>query len=247
MMLARFFGGAMGLREAVAVVFALVAVLPTLLLIYLLGPTDLVYRPEARLGLTVALVLSIVGYLVLRRLTGQIIRVARGLQASAAGEVPEHAEERDAAIVAGFSGVTEIAQLGQAFRQMLRDLREATKRLEDLVFKLGTLNETVELAARIPRIQDLLGLVLQNTMRAVRAPVGSIMILDRERQVLRVAVSRGLPDEVIARAEVKLGEGITGKVAELGEPVVVDDTAADRRFGEPNAPGYGRGSFICMP
>ena len=86
MMLARFFGGAMGLREAVAVVFALVAVLPTLLLIYLLGPTDLVYRPEARLGLTVALVLSIVGYVVLRRMTGQIIRVARGLQASAAGE-----------------------------------------------------------------------------------------------------------------------------------------------------------------
>ena len=65
MMPTKFLWGTMGLREAVAVVFALVAVLPTLLLVYLLGPTDLVYRPEARLGLTVALVLSIVGYLVL--------------------------------------------------------------------------------------------------------------------------------------------------------------------------------------
>src|SRR6266404_5108807 len=84
-------------------------------------------------------------------------------------------------------------------------------------------------------------------MRAVRATVGSIMILDRERTVLKLAASRGIPDEVIPAIEVKVGEGVAGKVVEMGEPVLVDDIAADPRFNRTNNPQYGNGSFICMP
>ena len=84
-------------------------------------------------------------------------------------------------------------------------------------------------------------------MRAVRATVGSIMILDRERTVLKLAASRGIPDEVIPAVEVKVGEGVAGKVVEMGEPVLVDDIAADPRFNRTNNPQYGNGSFICMP
>ncbi|MBI4561278.1 MAG: GAF domain-containing protein, partial [Candidatus Rokubacteria bacterium] len=134
-----------------------------------------------------------------------------------------------------------------AFSRLLEDLRGSTARLEDLVFKLGTLNEMVELAARIPRIQDLLALVLERTMRSVRATVGSIMLLDREHQVLRIAAARGLPEDVIAATAVPLGEEISGKVAQLGEPMLVDNIDTDPRFAKTNDPKYGSGSFICMP
>jgi signal transduction histidine kinase/CheY-like chemotaxis protein len=139
------------------------------------------------------------------------------------------------------------AQVSEAFRQMLDDLRGSTERLEDLVFKLSTLNEVVELAARVPQLDELLALVLERTMRTVRADIGSIMLLDHERQVLRVVAARGLPEGVVGSAEVRVGEGIAGKVVQIGESVLVEDITADPRFGKPNEPKYGSGAFMCLP
>ena len=145
------------------------------------------------------------------------------------------------------AAVRPTAQMGDAFGRMLDDLRGSTERLEDLVFKLSTLNEVVELAARVPQLQDLLSLVLERTMRTVRAGIGSIMLLDHERQVLRVVAARGLPEGVVGSAEVRVGEGIAGKVVQIGEPVLVEDISADPRFGKPNEPKYGSGAFMCLP
>src|SRR6266508_2112450 len=212
----------LSLRAAASVVFALVALLPILLLVYFLSWADFL------------------------RLVSQIARLAETVQASAAGK-PVVLRDESSAVVPRLAEVTEIGQLTAAFRQMVDDLRGATQRLEDLVFKLGTLNETVELAARVPRMQDLLTLVLQNTMRAVRATRGSIMMLDPERQVLKVVVGQDIPADIVSRVEVKLGEGIAGKVDAEGEPSLVEEIETDPRFGRQSAPQYGSGAFICMP
>jgi signal transduction histidine kinase len=236
----------MSLREAASVVFALVALLPILLFVYLLSRHGMLYSTEAQIGLVAAVGVSVLGFVVFRRMVDQITQLAQGFLAPGAAK-QEALRRPRAAEVPGLGEVTEIGQVRDAFYHMLDDLRGSTQRLEDLVFKLGTLNEMVELAARIPRIQDLLGLVLQSTMRAVRATVGSIMILDRDRTVLRLAASRGIPDDVVPAVEVKVGEGVAGKVVEMGEPVLVDDIASDPRFNKTNDPQYGNGSFICMP
>jgi signal transduction histidine kinase len=232
----------MSLREAASVVFGLAAVLPILLFVYLLAHADLLTHADVQIGLLCAVVVSVLGFVVFRRMVGQVARLADGLRAPAAGEPAP-----SVAPVPGLGQVTEIGQVTGAFYQMLEDLRGATQRLEDLVFKLGTLNETVELAARIPRIQDLLGQVLQTTMRAVRATVGTIMILDPESQTLRLAASRGVPEDLVPEVEVKMGEGVAGRVAQTGEPVEVDDVEADARFRGPAVACYGNGSYICMP
>jgi two-component system, NtrC family, sensor kinase len=50
-----------------------------------------------------------------------------------------------------------------------------------------------------------------------------------------------------SHVEVKVGEGIAGKVVELGEAVLVEDVEKDPRFAKINDPKYGGGSFICVP
>ncbi len=237
----------LSLQAAASVVFALVALLPILLLLYALSWAGLLRYGAAQLGVFVALVVSVGGFLLFRRLVSQIGRLAETVQATAAGQPVVARDEPDSAVVPKLAEVTEIAKLTAAFRQMVEDLRGATLRLEDLVFKLGTLNETVELAAQVPRLPDLLRLVLQHTMRAVRAARGSIMMLDPERQVLRVVVTHDISDPIAAQVEVTVGEGIAGKVAADGEPLLVEDTATDPRFGPKSAPQYGSGAFICMP
>ena len=247
----------MKLREAASTIFALTAILPLLVFVYFMWRFELLASPEAQIGIFSALAIALLGYVLFRRLTQRVADLGRALgQALAAPVAPGQKVEKSpastapgsaTAAVPGLGQVNEIGEIAQAFGRMLIELRASTERLEDLVFKLGALNDMVEMAARIPRIEDLLSHVLERTMRAVSAGIGSIMLLDRERQTLRIAVGRGLPEAGRGPVEVKVGEGVAGKVVEMGEAVVVEDIEKDPRFGQQNDPRYGGGSFICMP
>ena len=233
------------LREAASTIFALTGILPLLLFLYFLWHYALLERTAAQLGLLSALVIALLGFFLLRRMVDSIARVARALDPTRLNEVtPEGIRSR---VLPELGPVTEVGELAQAFSRMLGELRTSADRLEDLVFKLGPLTDMVEMAARIPSVQDLLAHVLERTMRTIHASIGSIMLLDHERQTLRLAVSRGLPDDANRAVELKVGEGVAGKVAQMGEPVLVEDIEKDPRFAKPNDPKYGGGSFICMP
>jgi two-component system NtrC family sensor kinase len=233
------------LREAASTIFALTSVLPLLVFLYALWHYELLGKTAAQLGLLAALVIALLGFFLLRRMVDSIARVARMLDPN---QVKEAAPEGSSfMVVPGLGQVTEVGELVQAFSRMLVELRASADRLEDLVFKLGPLNDMVEMAAGVPPVQDLLAHVLERTMRTIHASIGSIMLLDHEHQTLRLAVSRGLPADANRDVEVKLGEGVAGKVAQMGEPVLVEDIEKDPRFAKPNDPKYGGGSFICMP
>ncbi|PYN97363.1 MAG: hypothetical protein DMD91_18340 [Candidatus Rokuibacteriota bacterium] len=221
--------------------------LPLLLFVFFLWHFDLIIRTEAQMGLLLALIVAVLGYTVFHRMVASISSLTRAFDLATAGDHNAARSATDSGVVAGLGSVIEIGEMANAFSRMLADLRASTERLEDLVFKLGTLNEMVEMAAKIPHIQDLLGDVLERTMRAVHARIGSIMLLDRERQTLRVVAARGHSVEVLGGPEVRVGEGVSGKAVQLGEPVLVEDIEADPRFGKVNDPKYGAGSFICMP
>jgi signal transduction histidine kinase/HAMP domain-containing protein len=237
---------AMSLREAAAVIFVLVAVLPLMLFVSFLSVSDLITKTEAQFAAFMAVIIACLGFVVFRRLVDQIARLAREVNLPVLPDEPLPDATQPGRVPA-LGQVAEIGQLAGAFHQMLEDLRASTQRLEDLVFKLGTLNEVVELSARIPNIQDLLASVLQSTMRAVRANIGSIMLLNQEKLTLRIAASRGLPEGLQDEAEIQIGEGIAGKVAQIGEPIIVDNIESDPRFAKLNDPRYGTGSFMCMP
>ena len=210
----------MSLREAAAVIFVLVALLPLLLFVAVISASGLISRTEAQFAAFMALIIACLGFVVFRRMVDQISLLAVKVQVppGEAGAVSVGEPQR----VPGLGHVSEIGQLAGAFQQMLDDLRASTQRLEDLVFKLGTLNELVELFARSPKIEDLLPSFLHTTMRAVHASAGSIMLLEPEQGVLRSAASRGLSDEIPESTEAALGEGMAGTVAALGDAIVIE-------------------------
>ncbi|MBI3029956.1 MAG: GAF domain-containing protein [Candidatus Rokubacteria bacterium] len=222
------------LRQAGAVILALTTILPLLLFLYHLNRFELLSRTETQAGLFLALLTAVLGFILFRLIVNRIAHLARTVGAQGAEPVP------------GIGPVTEIVQIRGAFKNLLRDLGGSREDLRELMVKLVSLNEIVELGAPILQSQNLLDRVLDRTMRAVRATIGSIMLLDPERPILRIAAARGLPDEVLD-AEVKVGEEIAGKVAKLGVPVLVEDIEKDPRFAKPNDPRYGAGSFISAP
>jgi len=80
---------------------------------------------------------------------------------------------------------------------------------------------------------------------------GTLTLLNQERGELAIEVAHGLTPEEIARGRYKIGEGITGKVMETGEPIIVPDVGKEPLFLNRT---HARGditkqniSFICVP
>lgn len=238
--------GKVSLREATSIIFALVAILPLLALLPVLWYSGVIATTQAQVSLFLALGLALLGLVILRRTVDQIASLARAVVGPETPAATAPGPGGVGVAVPGLGQVAEVGQLSGAFARMLEDLRGSTERLEDLVFKLSALNEVVELAARVPKMDELLDRVLERTMRTVRATAGSIMLVDRERQALRVVAARGTPGELVG-AEVSLRGGIAGQIVQSGDPVIVDDIKADARFATAEAARYGSGAFIGMP
>jgi signal transduction histidine kinase len=77
-------------------------------------------------------------------------------------------------------------------------------------------------------VAESLRVVLQSAKSLVEAHEGSVMLLDDDG-FLRVLVSEGIPPPAASEARIKLGEGVAGRVASTGQPLLIQ---AQPREGE---------------
>jgi hypothetical protein len=97
-------------------------------------------------------------------------------------------------------------------------------------------------------IEKFLELVVENIAELMAASKVSLMILDAASDELRIEAAIGIQDEVVEHTSVKLGEGIAGRVAAEGKPMLVKDIEKDGRIARSNnEPVYGSKSFLCVP
>ena len=75
----------------------------------------------------------------------------------------------------------------------------------------------------------VLELILDKALGIVGVSIGWLSLVDEETGRLNILVSRGLPEEY-KETRLKIGEGITGLVAETGELLNIPDVSADDRY-----------------
>ena len=104
---------------------------------------------------------------------------------------------------------------------------------------------TLELNEAMTRVLQLLGRH-HGMMRS------SVMLLDRDTNDLRIVASHGLDESGARRVRYQLGEGITGRVAQTGKPIVVPQISREPMFLDRS--GARKKSlkdqeltFICVP
>ena len=71
--------------------------------------------------------------------------------------------------------------------------------------------------------QEMLNFLMDNCIRITQATSGSVMLIDTQSQVLEIKVARGLRKDAIKNVRLKIGEGVTGRVAQTGKPVLLND------------------------
>ncbi len=121
---------------------------------------------------------------------------------------------------------------------------------QDLYKKLNRFASMSELTRAITPIQNygtLLQMILDKSAELLRAEQGSLMMLDQETDALLLEARRGLPQGIPGKIMIRRGEGIAGKVAEQGEPILVKNLESDPRIRQKNRQHYKTRSFVSVP
>lgn len=119
------------------------------------------------------------------------------------------------------------------FRDNVRRLR---RRNSKLVHDLATYGSLLEKKNReVTQLKDLsddliqladlraaLELVLGTAVEMIGADRASVMLREKDSDLLRILASRGLPPEVVEHTEVRMGQTIAGLVAKEGRPLILN-------------------------
>jgi GAF domain-containing protein len=75
----------------------------------------------------------------------------------------------------------------------------------------------------------------------------SIMLCDELTGELTIKGARGLDSQLVKRTRLRLGDGIAGRVALEGKPVLIEDIESAPLFGRKSIAQYNTKSLLCLP
>lgn len=99
--------------------------------------------------------------------------------------------------------------------------------------ELSLVNKVSEAVSSTLNLEKLLDIALEQSMAAVGADAGSLMLISKETNKLEIVASRGLAARYVKNTSQKIGSSIAGWVAENGESALITDARKDMRFHMP--------------
>ena len=106
----------------------------------------------------------------------------------------------------------------------ITERKQAEEALQRRVLELSALNSIATIVKESLGVTEILKRAMDQALRLVGVEAGAMFLLDEEAGELAMAAHRGISDEFVqAASPFKLGEGMTGKAAQTGEPVVMPD------------------------
>ncbi|MEK7786615.1 MAG: GAF domain-containing protein, partial [Chloroflexota bacterium] len=158
-------------------------------------------------ALAVALASNLI---VQRRVSLALGRLIAGSQRLAAGELATPIEPL---------AIGEFGHLAEEFNRMATALRRRLAELSALNAMAAIVNESLD-------VNEILNRALDEALRQVGIEAGGMLLLDEKAGELAIVAHRGLSDEFVrAASRIKLGEGLAGRAAQTGQPVVIGNIA----------------------
>lgn len=97
-------------------------------------------------------------------------------------------------------------------------------------------------------LDAILKIALDNVLEIINGDIGGILLLDEGTQDLRYRVQRGLSAKYAEEVRMRKGEGIGGRVAQTGEPMLSENISQDPRAAHPDLiSAEGLKGFISIP
>lgn len=125
-------------------------------------------------------------------------------------------------------------------KRLLKNLKSEKSKLE-IMLQIG------HAMSSILNLEELSDFIVNKITDVLKVKICSLMLIDEEDETLSIKAAIGLDDAIIRKTKIKLGQAISGSVAQTGEPVLVSDIESDDMFGRTNLPQYETKSLLCIP
>ncbi len=114
--------------------------------------------------------------------------------------------------------------------------------------ELEALNKISSTIAQSPRLEDVLSAALEKTLEVLDIKGGIIFLLDESSQTFLPSVHRGVSQKVVDEVSgFKKGEGLSGRAALTGNPILASDLAENPWNISPALIAEGWQSLMCVP
>ncbi len=138
-----------------------------------------------------------------------------------------------------------------AFVELRRDV-SAERELERQILRrhhhLYALSRISGAVSGLRDLDTILDVSLGAVLEIFDSTVGGVLLFDEANQRLRYRAYRGLPAKHVERMQMGPGEGVAGRVAQTGEPIIVEDISKDPRAAYPDlASTEGLKGFASIP
>jgi PAS domain S-box-containing protein len=143
-------------------------------------------------------------------------------------------QERYVDIIASplYNGRGNIYAVTEVIRDVT-DVKELELKISKAQQNLSALNIIANAVIQSLDLDTILASALDKTLEIFNSNLGGILILDEGANNLYYKVHHGLSTEYISKMSLSLGEGIAGKVAQTGEPMLSEDISSDPRAARP--------------
>jgi len=143
-------------------------------------------------------------------------------------------------------GVLLISMLTNALAGKLWQIVKDAEQTKETALseKLMSLTDTL---LQVDRKDELYEAILSIASDLIDATQGSIMLIDKDGENMRIVFTLGMTLNVARCLPVKVGKGIAGMVAQTGQPLLVNDVEKDSRVAMANRMRFKSKSLICIP
>jgi len=227
-----------GLRYYLLIIEFLVVVIPFVILFYIFYIENAFLESSQMILIALTLLLILAGLIILRQIFDRFSLVAISLKKAEGGEKALIRVQQDTA---------ELQEIAGSFNNLMNRLEETTSELQYRVFELFTIKELTEVASRSLDIEELLNMLLEKTMAVSKAQIGSVLMVESDKNRFRVVTTRGLEPGPRKGSHININDTLLQHIVSEKKPLLVQDIESDPRTRKVNDLKYGAPSFLSMP
>jgi signal transduction protein with GAF and PtsI domain len=114
--------------------------------------------------------------------------------------------------------------------------------------QVETLSQVSETVVSNRLLEDVLQLIVAMTAQMMNSKICSIMLLDQDKEELRIVATQSLSEQYRRKPNLKLGQSISGRAVLDRRPILVPDVTQDRDYMYPEmAKREGLCSLLSVP
>ncbi len=130
--------------------------------------------------------------------------------------------------------------------QKILQLENEIRRLKSAVEELIVLNELAVAAGTTLEVDNMLDIIVEKSIKAVKAEQGSILLVTEEKDApLKTLIRQA--DQRSRLMTYKVGSHITGWVLKYKQPLIIENLATDPRFNATEQEQKEIKSVLCVP